>query len=39
MMRKKKASFPYFYRGFDYKEIVLFLLQNHDIQMSIYGHI
>jgi hypothetical protein len=25
----------YFYRGFDYKEIVLFLLQNHDIQMSM----
>ncbi|CAB4044964.1 Hypothetical predicted protein, partial [Paramuricea clavata] len=25
----------YFYRGFDYKEIVLFLLQNHDIQMRM----
>ena len=25
----------YFYRGFDYKEIVLFLLQNHGIQMNL----
>ena len=36
MKRKKKASFAIFlYRGFDYKEIVLFLLQNRDIQMSM----
>ena len=25
----------YFYRGFEYKEILLLLLQNHDIQMSM----
>ena len=25
----------YFYRGFDYKEIILFLLQNHGIQMTM----
>ena len=25
----------YFYRGFNYKEIVLFLSQNHDIKMSM----